>query len=246
MAERRSAAPMLPPSMFLARQFAATNGVTFLMYGALGGALFLLPVTLQQVAGYTPLAAGLTLLPVTALMFALSARSGRLATRLGPRLQMSLGPVVIGAGLLLLIRLTDDHRYVTGVLPGVLVFGVGLVITVAPLTATAMSSAPGEHAGMASAVNNDVARAAGLFAVAVFPVVSGISGDAYLHPAVFAAGFRTSSIIAAVMCGIAALIAVVGISNRPPRGRHVPTPECHRLCQACVGATAPPLTAVGD
>ena len=95
--------------MFAARQFVATNGVTFLLYGALGGALFLLPVALQQVAGYTPLAAGLSLIPVTLLMFSLSARSGRLSARIGPRLQMSVGPVVAGVGLLLLMRLTVDH-----------------------------------------------------------------------------------------------------------------------------------------
>jgi EmrB/QacA subfamily drug resistance transporter len=247
IAERRSAAPMLPPSIFLARQFTATNAVTFLMYGALGGSLFLLPVALQQVAGYTPLAAGLALLPVTVLMFALSARSGRLAAQLGPRLQMSAGPLVTGVGLALLLRLTDDHRYVTGVLPGVVVFGVGLVITVAPLTATAMSSAPGEHAGLASAVNNDVARVAGLFAVAVFPVVAGLTGDAYLHPETFAHGFRIASVIAGVMCGLAALIAVLGISNqRPADGPDAPRPECHRLAQPCVGGAAPPLRAVAD
>jgi MFS family permease len=145
--ERRSPAPMLPPGIFRARQFAATNAVTLLMYGALGSSLFLLPVVLQQVAGYTPLAAGLTLLPVTVLMFGLSAWSGRLSGRIGPRLQMSAGPLVTGVGLTLLIRLTHDHRYLTGVLPGVVVFGMGLVLTVAPLTSTAMSAAPGETPG---------------------------------------------------------------------------------------------------
>jgi EmrB/QacA subfamily drug resistance transporter len=236
--ERRSAAPMLPPSIFLAKQFAATNAVTFLLYGALGGALFLLPVVLQEVAGYSPLDAGLTLLPITALMLTLSAASGRLATRLGPRLQMSLGPLVAGIGLTLLARLTTDHSYVTGVLPGVLVLGAGLVITVAPLTATAMSSAPGEHAGVASAVNNDVARAAGLFAVAILPVVSGLTGDAYLHPGTFAHGFRIASVIAGAMCGIGAVLAAVTISNTRDLGV-----DHHPLTQPCVGATAPPLTA---
>jgi EmrB/QacA subfamily drug resistance transporter len=236
--ERRSDAPMLPPSIFLARQFAATNAVTFLVYGALGGSLFLLPVALQQVAGYSPLDAGLTLLPVTVLMFTLSAASGRLATRLGPRLQMSVGPLVAGIGLILLVRLTDDHSYLTGVLPGVLVLGAGLVITVAPLTSTAMSSAPGEHAGLASAVNNDVARAAGLFAVAVLPVVSGLTGAAYLEPAVFGHGFRIASIIAGALCGAGAIIAALTITNT-----RVVCEEHHPLIQQCVGGTAPPLTA---
>jgi EmrB/QacA subfamily drug resistance transporter len=238
LTERRSPAPMLPPSMFVARQFAATNAVTFLLYGALGGALFLLPVVLQQVAGYSPLDAGLTLVPVTILMFTLSAASGRLATRLGPRLQMSVGPLVAGVGLTLLVRLTSDHSYVTGVLPGVLVLGLGLVITVAPLTSTAMSSAPGEHAGLASAVNNDVARAAGLFAVAVLPVVSGLTGNAYLHPAEFAHGFRIASIIAGAMCGLGAIVATLTIRNtRDGEVSH------HPLTQTCAGATAPPLIA---
>jgi EmrB/QacA subfamily drug resistance transporter len=239
--ERRTAAPMLPPSMFLARQFAATNAVTFLLYGALGGALFLLPVVLQQVAGYSPLDAGLTLLPVTVLMLTLSAASGRLASRLGPRLQMTAGPLVAGIGLVLLVRLTSDHSYLTGVLPGVAILGAGLVITVAPLTSNAMSSAPGEHAGLASAVNNDVARVAGLFAVAVLPVVSGLTGDAYLHPAAFAHGFRIATVIAGVMCGLGSIVAGLTIRNDRATGVEI---DHHPLSQTCSGATAPPLTAV--
>jgi EmrB/QacA subfamily drug resistance transporter len=239
--ERRSASPMLPPSMFAARQFAATNAVTFLLYGALGGSLFLVPVALQQVAGYSPLHAGLTLLPVTVLMFALSARSGRLAARIGPRLQMSVGPLVAGIGLTLLLRLTTDHRYVTGVLPGVLLLGAGLVITVAPLTSTAMSSAPGEHAGLASAVNNDVARAAGLFAVAVLPVVCGLTGNAYLHPAVFAHGFRVASVITGAMCVAGALVALLTIRNE-----RLTIVDAGTRSQTCVGATAPPMTAAAE
>jgi hypothetical protein len=154
---------------------------------------------------------------------------------------MSLGPLVAGIGLTLLLRLTNDHRYVTGVLPGVLLLGVGLVITVAPLTSTAMSSAPGEHAGLASAVNNDVARAAGLFAVAVLPVVCGLTGDAYLHPATFAHGFRIASVIAGVMCGLGALVAVLTIRNDRPTKVDSAT-----RAQPCVGATAPPLTAAAS
>jgi EmrB/QacA subfamily drug resistance transporter len=236
--ERRSAAPMLPLSIFAGRQFAATNAVTFLVYGALGGALFLLPVALQQVAGYTPLQAGLTLVPVTVLMFTLSARSGRMATRLGPRLQMSVGPIIAGIGITLLLRLTTDFAYLTGVLPGVLLLGAGLVTTVAPLTATAMSSAPGGHAGLASAVNNDVARAAGLLAVAVLPALAGLTGEAYLHPATFAHGFRIACVISGAMCIAGGILAAFTIRDGRPRKT-----ECYRLSQPCVGATAPPLTA---
>jgi EmrB/QacA subfamily drug resistance transporter len=238
--ERRADAPMLPLTMFASRQFAATNGVTFLVYGGLGGALFLLPVAAQQVAGYTPLEAGLTLLPVTILMFALSAQSGRLASRIGPRLQMSVGPIFAGVGIGLLARLSSDFNYLTGVLPGVLLLGAGLVLMVAPLTSTAMSSAPAEHAGIASAVNNDVARTAGLFAVAVIPMAAGITGEAYLHADVFAHGFRIACVIAGSLCILGGLLAAALIRNEPHRvDEQVDHPA---LCQTCVGATAPPLT----
>ena len=171
--EHTAASPMLPLSIFRVRQFAATNAVTFIVYAALTGATFLLPVQLQVVSGYSPLASGLALLPLTFIMLALSARSGRLATRIGPRLQMSVGPVVTGAGLALLTLSNYGSSYVVYVLPAVIVFGLGLAITVAPLTATAMSSAPAEHSGIASAVNNDVARFGGLLAVAVLPGACG-------------------------------------------------------------------------
>ena len=174
---------MLPLSVFRSRQFSAANAVTFVVYGALGGALFLVPVVLQEVCGYSPLEAGTALLPMTAIMLALSARSAALSARIGPRLQMTVGPLVIAAGLALFTRVHGNGDYLTQVLPAVLVFGLGLAINVAPLTATALSAAPAEHAGIASAVNNDVARTASLIAVAVLPALAGITGDGYLHPA---------------------------------------------------------------
>jgi len=236
LVERRSADPMLPLSIFSSKQFSATNVVTFCVYGALGGTFFLMPVVLQQVSGYSPLEAGLTLLPITVLMLLLSAVSGRVASRIGPRLQMSLGPMLVGGGMLLLVRLTSHHSYLTGVLPGVLVIGAGLVLTVAPLTSTAMSSAPGEHAGLASAVNNDVARAAGLFAVAVLPVATGLTGSAYLHPAVFGHGFRQSAVITAILCFAGGVIAAVTISNS---SRSDAPP--HAVSQVCGCCPTPPL-----
>jgi len=171
--ERRAAAPMLPLSLFRQRQFAATNAVSFIVYRALSGAAFLLPVMLQVVSGYSPLASGLALLPLTVIMLALSARSGRLATRIGPRLQLSVGPVIVGAGLAMLVFSTAGSSYLIYVLPSVVVFGLGLAITVAPLTATAMSSAPAQNSGVASAVNNDVSRFGGLLAIAVLPALAG-------------------------------------------------------------------------
>ena len=238
--EHRAASPMLPLSIFRERQFAATNAVTFIVYAALVGATFLLPVVLQVVSGYSPLASGLALLPLTIIMLALSARSGQLATRIGPRLQMSAGPIVVGAGLAMLMLATYGSSYVVYVLPAVVVFGLGLAITVAPLTATAMSSAPAQHSGIASAVNNDVARFGGLLAVAVLPALAGITGTAYLHPDALAAGFRTAALISGAMCAAGGLLAAFTITNpeRVPRPAGAPAPE---ECVHC-GLEAPPLT----
>jgi len=238
--ERTAASPMLPLSVFRERQFTATNAVTFLVYAALTGATFLLPVMLQVVWGYSPLASGLALLPLTVIMLALSARSGQLATRIGPRLQMSVGPVVVGVGLAMLTLATSGPNYALYVLPAVIVFGLGLAITVAPLTATAMSSAPPQHSGIASAINNDVARFGGLLAVAVLPALAGITGTAYLHPDALAAGFRTAVLISAATCVAGGLLAAFTITN-PARARRpagAPAPEEYLHC----GLDAPPLT----
>jgi hypothetical protein len=141
---------------------------------------------------------------------------------------------VIAVGLLLMTRLSGPGNYFTAVLPGVLVFGFGLAINVAPLTATALAAAPAEHAGVASAVNNDVARAAGLIAVAVLPVAAGITGDAYLHPVLLAHGFRVASVIAAVFCAAGGALAAITISNPGKQGaRQAQDLSC--------GLEAPPL-----
>jgi EmrB/QacA subfamily drug resistance transporter len=205
--------PMLPLGLFASAQFSATNVVTFIIYGALGGALFLLPIHLQQVAGYSPVQAGMSLLPITVVMLLLSSRSGALAARIGPRLQMSLGPVVAGGGMALFARVGAGGDYLAEVLPAVLVLGLGLAITVAPLTSTALSSAPATHAGMASAVNNDVARAAGLIAVAVLPAAAGITSAAYASPALLSAGFHRAVLICAGLCVLAGLLAAATVRN---------------------------------
>ena len=215
--EHRRAHPMLPLGLFRSRQFSGANAVTFAVYGALGGALFLLPVELQIVAGYSPLASGLALLPVTVVMLALSARSGALSARIGPRLQMTVGPLIVGAGLALLTRATDPGSYWTQVFPAVLLFAFGLAVTVAPLTSTAMSAAPPEHAGIASAVNNTVSRAAGLLAVAVLPLLAGLTGAAALDATELAAGFRTAMLLSGALCAAGGVLAALTIRKPRPR-----------------------------
>jgi EmrB/QacA subfamily drug resistance transporter len=211
--EDKEPQPMLPLGVFRSRQFTAANAVTFIVYGALGGLLFLVPVVLQVAHGYSPVEAGAALLPITFIMLALSSYSGALSARIGPRLQMTVGPLVIAASFLLFTRLGSSGDYLTAVLPAVLVFGLGVAINVAPLTATAMSSAPAEHAGVASAVNNDVARAASLIAVAVLPALAGITGNSYLHPAALAHGFKTAAVMAAVFCAAGGVLAGLTIRN---------------------------------
>jgi EmrB/QacA subfamily drug resistance transporter len=231
--EHRTPSPMLPLNLFASGQFTATNVVTFVVYGGIGGALFLLPIQLQEVSGYSALASGIALLPVTALTLALSRRSGALADKIGPRLQMSVGPVLVGIGLGLFTLITSSGNYLTEVLPGVVVFGFGLAVAVAPLTSTVLAAVPAEHAGMASAVNNDVARAAALIAVALLPAAGGLTGDAYQHPDVFSAGFHTASLIAGGLCVAGGVLAAVTIRN-PSRAeaavvaakRHGPLLHC--------------------
>jgi MFS family permease len=228
---------MLPLGLFRSRQFSGANAVTFAVYGALGGALFLLPVELQIVEHYSPLESGLALLPVTLVMLALSARSGQLSTRIGPRLQMTAGPLIVAAGLALLTRAADPGTYWTQVFPAVLLFAFGLAVTVAPLTSTAMGAAPPEHSGIASAVNNVVSRAGGLLAVAVLPLLAGLTGAAALGATELAAGFRTAMLISGLTCAAGGVIAALTIRN-PSRA---PAPASHdKACWSC-GVSGPPV-----
>ena len=243
--ERHAAAPMLPLPIFGARQFAAANAVTFLVYGALTGAVFLLPVMLQVVSGYSPLASGLALLPLTVILMALSARSGRLAARIGPRLPLSVGPTVTAVGLAMLTLATSGSSYFIYVLPAMVVLGLGLAITTAPLTATAMNSAPPQHSGIASAINNDMSRFGGLLAVAVLPALAGITGAAYLQPSTLAAGFRTAVLISAGLCAVGGLLAAATITNPPraPRPAGAAAPE---ECFHCALDAPPLITSVSQ
>ncbi len=242
--ERRSPHPMLPLDLFRSRQFTAANLVTFVVYGALGGALFLLPIQLQRVLGYSPLASGVALIPVTVLMLLLSARAGRLAQRIGPRLPMTIGPIVAGIGLALLVQVEPGASYVAGALPGVLVFSLGLSLTVAPLTSTVLAAASADHAGVASAVNNSVARVAGLFAVAVLPVAAGISGAGALDPHQFNRGFRVAMLLAGALCAAGGLLAFATIRGVRRPGETAapaePRPEEHEPCMSCPVSIPPP------
>jgi len=243
--EVRGPHPMLPLTIFRTRQFSAANAVTFVVYGALGGALFLVPVVLQEVSGYSPLTAGIAMLPLTAIMLALSARSAALSARIGPRLQMTAGPLVIAAGMALFARVHGSGDYLTQVLPAVLVLGLGLATIVAPLTATALSAAPAGHSGIASAVNNDVARTASLIAVAVLPALAGITGDAYLHPATLTRGFHTAVLIGAAAAAAGGLLAAATIRN-PAKRPAEDAKDKDALRTLHCGLDAPPLRGGSD
>ncbi|HUC27692.1 MAG TPA: MFS transporter [Streptosporangiaceae bacterium] len=231
--------PMLPLDVFASRQFTAINIVTFLVYGAFGGLLFLLVLQLQVVSGFSPLEAGSALLPVTVLMLALSARSGSLAQRYGPRWLMTVGITGTAIGMALMTRVGPGASYVSDVLPAVVIFGLGLTMTVAPLTATVLASADVRHAGVASGVNNAVARAASLVAVAALPAAVGLGAASYHHPASFNHGFHLATTICAVVLLIAAVLAATLINNDVLRPAGVPAAEPEAPVNCCVGA--PPL-----
>ena len=218
--ERRTAHPMLPLSIFASRTFSAVNAVTFVVYAAFTGVFFLLVVALQTVAGFSPLAAGTALLPATVVMLLLSARAGALAQRTGPRLPLTVGPVVCAAGVLLMLRIGPDASYALDVVPAVTVLGLGLATLVAPLTATVLAAAEAQDAGLASGVNNAVARAAGLLAVAVLPAAAGLGGADYADAAAFEEGFRTALVLAAVLLAVGAALAAALV----PRSVQVPAP----------------------
>jgi EmrB/QacA subfamily drug resistance transporter len=211
--ERRRSDPMVPPELFASRQFVGANLVTIIVYAALGGVFFLLVVTLQEVLGYSAVEAGAATLPITLLMLAFSARSGQLAQRIGPRVQMTFGPVIVAIGMLLLSRIDAGAGYLSTVLPAVIVVGIGLTTTVAPLTSTALGAVEDRHAGVASGVNTTVARAAQLAAVAALPIAVGLTGDAYRDPGLLSDGFSQAMMITAVLAAVGGALAFTLIRN---------------------------------
>ena len=214
--ERRSDHPMLDLSVFGSAQFTGANIVTFVMYGALSGAFFVIVLSLQGGMGYSPTAAGASLIPLTVLMLVFSPRAGALAQRIGPRLPMTVGPMVAGTGLLLLAFLDPGDAFLTAVLPPMVVFGSGLALTVAPLTAAVLSAVASEHAGIASAVNNAVARVAGLLAVAVLPVILGLAGSDFDRPDVMMHALTDGMMLTGALCIGAGVISWITIRTDQP------------------------------
>jgi EmrB/QacA subfamily drug resistance transporter len=211
--ESRSPHPLMPLHLFRSRMFSVANAMTLLVYGALGAMTFFLVLQLQVVSGYTPWQAGFATLPITLFMLAFSSRSGALAARIGPRLQMSVGPVVCGAGALLLVPLGADASYWLDVLPGMSLFSLGLVALVAPLTTSVLAAAPDRFAGVASGINNAVARTGSLLAVAALPALVGLSGADYATPDVFADGYRSAMLICAALLVAGGVVTFVGLGR---------------------------------
>lgn len=237
--EQRRIDPLLPLGLFRSRQFTGANLTTFTVYAALIGALFLLSLQLQQTLHYPPLAAGVATLPITIIMLLLSRPMGGWTRLTGPRLPLTAGPFACAAGLALLTRAVPGSTYFTGVLPGVAVFGIGLAVTVAPLTSAVLASVSDEHAGLASGVNNAVSRTAGLLAVAVLPPLSGLSSTAPGAP--LGPGFGTAMVIAAVLCGLGGILAACTVGRATPvRPTAVPA-VTHACLDPCTSKTRPPV-----
>ncbi|MFD7030783.1 MFS transporter [Streptomyces sp. NPDC059917] len=236
--ERRRADPMVPPGIFASRQFTAVNLVTLCVYAAFGGFFFLSVLQLQVVAGYSALAAGAALLPTTALMLLLSARSGELGERIGPRIPLTVGPLLCAAGMLLMLRVGPGASYPLDVLPALLVLGAGMVTLVAPLTATVLASVDPGRAGLASGINNAAARAAGLLAVAALPLLAGMGPDAYRSAEQFGAAFDRAMPWCAGVLVLGALVAWATVRSPAPGAAR---PQCHTQC----AVTAPPLESPG-
>jgi EmrB/QacA subfamily drug resistance transporter len=212
--EHREREPMLPLTCFSDRVFSAANAMTLLVYAALGAIMFFLVIQLQTVGGYGPLAAGISTLPVTLCMVLLAARAGDLGTRIGPRIPMTVGPMVMAGGALLLLKAGEDVVYLTDVLPGITVFGLGLALMVAPLTATVLAAAPEQHVGIASGVNNAIARAGSLLAVAALPPLVGLAGEDYADPRAFDAAYDASMVACAVLLVLGGLVSAVLVPGR--------------------------------
>ncbi len=233
--ERRGNHPMLPPAIFAPAQFRAANAVTFVVNGALGGFAFVFIPALEIIAGYSPVVAGSALVPVTVMTVLLSGASGRLAQRIGPRPPLVAGCLMCAVASMLAVRIGSHAGYWTSVFPLAVLFGLGLASLIPPLTASAMNSAPDSLAGLASGVNNAVARVAGLLWIAALPPITGLTGAAYADPAQFRSSFAQVSWICAAAFACAAALAATFITrpDRPTpalRTALIQTPVPHLAC----------------
>lgn len=229
LVERRVSNPMLPPDVFRSRQFSGANAATLANYFAIGAMFLFLSLQLQDVLGYSALGAGAASFPATLLMLAFSPRAGQLARWLGPRFPMTVGPLILGVGLILLSGIRRGDGYVSSVLPGMVVFGIGMTIFVAPLTTAVLGALPDERAGIASAVNNAAARLAQLLASAALPAAAGLAAGTEVAPGAFSHGFHTAMLIAAAIAVLGGLISLATIRGRGTR-RAVRHPSASHGC----------------
>lgn len=240
LVERRSPAPMMPLSLFSSRDFSAANALTLTAYGALGAVFFFFATYLQVVGGYKPLAAGLASLPTTIVMMLLSSRVGGLTTKIGPRRLMTAGGALTAVGTLILSTSGHHPNYWLHIFPALLVFSLGLVMIAVPVTVTVLNSASVERAGIASGVNNAVARAAGALAVAAFPLLVGLKGEGYADPAKLEPAFSRAMMLSALLFAVSGAIAWFGIRDsvtRPTDDRQVQEAQC----QTCLPIGSPAL-----
>lgn len=222
--ERRTRHPLVPISLFSSRVFSAANAMTFLVYGGLGTVFLFLVMQLQVSTGMSALEAGVATLPTTLLLMLLSPRSAATFARTGPRLPMTVGPLLCAVGVLLLVPVGEGTAYLTGILPGVLVFSLGLATLVSPLTATVLATAPDRHAGVASGVNNAVARSGSLLAVAAMPAVVGLSGTDYASSATLTPGYQMAQLICAGLFAVAGVVSWFGLAPAPAAADPAATP----------------------
>ena len=213
--ERRTASPLVPLRLFRSRVFSAANGMTLLVYGALGG-VSLFTVMQLQAAGWSALQAGLSGLPITLSLLLLSSRAAALSARIGPRIPMTVGPLVCSAGVLLLLGVAEGATW-WDVLPGMTVFALGLALLVSPLTAAVLAAAPDRFAGVASGVNNAVARAGSLLAVAALPALVGLAGDDYLDVTAMTAGYRSAMLWCAALLAAGGVVSWFGLGRAERR-----------------------------
>lgn len=215
--QKRSPSAMLPLHLFASKQFAGANAMTLAVYGALSGSLFLVVLQLQNHMGYSALEAGAAFIPITILLLVLSSSAGGLAQRIGPRMPMTAGPLVMAGGLALLAQVGPGTSYITLILPAMVVFGLGLSLVVAPLTAAVLAAVDDDYTGVASGINNAAARIAGLLAIALLPLAAGMSGTAEDTQA-FTAAFQRAMWVSAAMCVVGAAISFATIRKLAPAG----------------------------